>query len=194
MMNYIWAAIMLISIVTAFFTGKIDMVASASVQGAISGVTFILELVGVMCFWTGIMAIAERGKLIDVLSRLLRPLTRILFPDISPKSSAMNAIVMNMTANMLGMSNAATPLGLRAMVELDKLNNKRNTASNAMCMFVIINTASIQLIPATLIAIRTSAGSHAPTEVIVPIWIVSAMAVTVGVVSAKIFEKRRIHK
>ncbi len=192
MLNYIWAGIMLISIITSFFTGRTEEVSAAAMSGAADGITFILELAGIMCFWTGIMAIAERGKLTGVFARILRPVTKLLFPNIAPKSPAMNAIVMNMTANMLGMSNAATPLGLTAMSELDKLNKKSKTASNAMCMFVVINTASIQIIPATIIALRRGAGSAVPAEIVVPVWIASIATLAVGITAAKILERRRI--
>ena len=190
MMNYIWAAIMIISIVVSFFTGKFDAVSLAAIEGAGEGVKLVLELCGVMCFWTGIMEIAEKGGIVSALSRVLSPVTRLLFPKIPQKSRAMRAIVMNMTANILGMSNAATPLGLTAMHELQALSGG-TVASDEMCTFVVINTASIQLIPATLIALRASAGSAAPTEIMVPVWITSAAALTVGVTAAKIFEKRK---
>lgn len=189
MLNYLWAAIMLTAIVTSFFTGRTEAVSAAAVSGATEGVKFVLELAGVMCFWTGLMAVAEKSRMIKIFSKLLSPVTRILFPDIDQKSAAMDSIVMNMTANMLGMSNAATPLGLAAMKELDKLNRSSKTASNAMCMFAVINTASIQIIPATLIAMRQAAGSASPTEIIVPIWITSLASVLAVVAAAKIFEK-----
>ena len=191
MMNYIWAAIMIVSIVVSFFTGKFDAVSLAAIEGAGDGLKLVLELCGVMCFWTGIMEIAEKGGIINALARILAPVTRLLFPKIPQKSRAMRAIVMNMTANILGMSNAATPLGLSAMSELHMLSGRSRTASDEMCTFVVINTASIQLIPATLIALRASAGSDAPTEIMLPVWITSAAALAVGVTAAKIFQKRK---
>ncbi|MBQ7717873.1 MAG: nucleoside recognition protein [Clostridia bacterium] len=191
MMNYIWPAIMIISVVVSFFTGKFEAVSVAAIEGAGDGVKLCLELCGVMCFWTGIMEIAEKGGIVKRISKLLSPLTRLLFPKIPQNSRAMSAIVMNMTANILGMANAATPLGLKAMQELKELNKNKDSASDEMCMFVVINTASIQLIPATLIALRAAAGSAAPTEIILPVWITSAASVLVGVTAAKIFQKRK---
>jgi spore maturation protein A len=190
MLNIIWPVIMIFSIITAFFTGNAEAVASAAMTGAGDGVSFTIELLGIMCFWTGRMKIAEKCNLISVFAGFLRPITKLIFPDIRQNSPAMDAIVMNMTANMLGMSNAATPLGLRAMGELQKLSGDKKRASNSMCRFVIINTASIQILPATLIAIRSTAGSAAPSEIIVPIWITSVCAVLVGLLSSKAFEMK----
>lgn len=188
MLNYIWAGIMLLSIVVASFTGKIDRVAAASIDGAAGAVTFAISILGIMCLWTGLMKIASESGLVNFFSKMLRPLTRIIFPDVPQNSPAMNAIVMNMTANMFGMSNAATPLGLNAMRELNKLGTVwSRTATNPMCMFVVINTASIQLIPATVLALRQAASSTNPFEIIVPAWIASLCAVTAGVIAAKLF-------
>ncbi len=190
MLNFIWGFLILISVITAFFTGRIDMVSAAAMEGAAEGVTLILKMLGVMCFWTGLMEIAERAGIIKGVARLIRPITRLIFPRISPKGRAMEAIVMNISANLLGIGNAATPLGLRAMEALDAENGSKKRASDAMCMFVLINTASIQLLPTTLILLRQDAGSSAPAEIMVPVWIVSAAALLCGVISAKIFEKR----
>lgn len=189
MLNFIWAGFILTAIVTSFFTGKIEAVSSAALSGAMEGVNLCFEMAGVMCFWTGLMAVAEKSGLIRIFAKILRPVTRFLFPDIKKDSPAMDSIVMNISANMLGMSNAATPLGLRAMSELDKLQNRKK-ASNAMCMFAIINTASVQILPSTVIALRAAAGSAAPSEIIVPVWIVSVISLLVAVISAKYFEKR----
>lgn len=188
MLNYIWAGIMISSVIIAAFTGKLDQVATSSIDGAASAVTFAISMLGIMCLWTGLMKIASNSGLVIVFAKLLRPLTKILFPDIPQNSPAMNAIVMNMTANMFGMSNAATPLGLNAMRELNKLGNTwSKTATNSMCMFVVINTASIQVIPATVLALRQAANSHNPFEIIVPAWIASLCTVSVGVILVKIF-------
>lgn len=188
MLNYIWAGIMVISVAIAAFTGKLDQVASASIDGAANAVTFAISMMGIMCLWTGLMKIAANSGLVKLFAKALRPLTRLIFPDVPQDSPAMNAIVMNMTANMFGMSNAATPLGLNAMKELNKLGTVwSKTATNAMCMFVVINTASIQIIPATVLALRQAANSQNPFEIIVPAWIASICGVAVGVISAKLF-------
>ncbi len=190
MLNYIWGFMILIAVIAAFFTGRMDAVAAAAMEGAAAGINLVFEMLGVMCFWTGLMEIAQRAGLIRGIARLLRPLTRLLFPRLSPNGDAMEAIVMNISANLLGMSNAATPLGLRAMQMLDQENGGKKRASDAMCMFVLINTASIQLLPTTLILLRQNAGSQSPAEIMVPVWIVSVVALLCGVCSAKILQKR----
>ncbi len=189
MLNTIWGFMIIISVITGLITGKISLVASAVIDGASDGAALILSMLGVMCFWTGIMEIAEKGGIIRFISRLLRPITKMLFKKLNPEEPAMGAIVMNMAANLLGMGNAATPLGLRAMQLLDEKNGGRKKASHEMCMFVLINTASLQLIPTTVILLRQTMGSSAPGEIIVPVWLVSASALLVGVVSAGLFRK-----
>lgn len=190
MLNYIWAFMILIAVITGFITGRIHLVAEAAISGAGDGVNLILSMLGVMCFWTGILEIAEKGGIIRGISALLRPVTKLLFPRLSKNDPATGAIVMNMAANLLGMGNAATPLGLRAMQLLDEKNSGRKRASEEMCMFVLINTASLQLLPTTILLLRQNMGSSSPGEIILPVWIVSAMALLVGVLSAKFFQKR----
>ncbi len=190
MLNILWAFMLLAAIITGMFTGKIDLVGEAAISGAGEGATLVLGMLGVMCFWTGLMAIAEKSGIIEKVATLLRPLTRLLFPRLSKNDPALGAIVMNMAANLLGMGNAATPLGLRAMRLLDEKNGRKARASNEMCMFVLINTASLQFLPTTLMLLRQNNGSANPGEIIVPVWIVSVCALVVAVVSAKIFQKR----
>ena len=184
MLNYIWGGMMLISIVFGAFNGTLQNVASAIMTGASDGVNTSLSLLGVMCLWSGIMEIANNSGFVKFFAVLLRPLTKILFPRLKSDSEAINAIVMNMTANMLGMSNAATPLGIKAVKELHKLNPSK-VASDEICMFVVINTASIQLIPSTVLALRQSVNSANAFEIIFPVWIVSIVAITVGVITCK---------
>lgn len=192
MLNYIWCGMIVISFITAVFTGRLDALTQGAMEGAASAVETCIGLLGTMCLWTGIARIAEDSGLVNVFAKLLRPVTRIIFPRLKADSPSMRAIVMNMVANLLGMGNAATPLGLAAMGELNKLNSGKSTASNEMCMFVVINTASIQLIPSTVIALRQMYGSAAPSEIVVPVWLCSICAVTVGIIAAKIFEKRNV--
>lgn len=180
----------LLSFVTAIFTGKIEAVTAAALEGAGAATELCIGLLGTMCLWTGLARIAEESGLVQVFAKVLRPVTSIIFPKLNPSSPAIRAIVLNMVANLLGMGNAATPLGIAAMKELDKLNHGKSEASDEMCMFAIINTASIQLIPSTVISLRQLYGSTNPSEIILPIWIVSILTVTVGVTSAKIFQKR----
>lgn len=194
MLNYIWSAMIVLSFVVSIFTGRINEVAGAAMDGAAGAVETCVGLLGVMCLWTGIAKIAENSGLINVFSRLLRPITKFMFPNLSKNSAAHSAIVMNMVANILGMGNAATPLGLRAMKELDRINPHKNSASDEMCMFAVINTASIQIIPATVIALRQLHGSKAPSEIIFPVWICSITAATVGILAAKAFAAKNRKK
>lgn len=188
-MNIIWGIIILISVIFSAFNGTLTDTANAVTEGAQKGVEITLMLTGVMCLWSGVMKIASKSGLIKIISRLLQPLTRFLFPDVPKDSPASDAIVMNMTANILGMSNAATPLGLRAVKEMQKIS-KSDTASDALCMFIVVNTASIQLIPATILTIRANMGSTAVYSIIPAVWLSSVTALTVGVITAKIFAKR----
>ena len=189
MLNYIWAGLILISYIFAIINGRVELVTQAALSGAGDAVKMIFSLLGIMCFWTGLLQIAKKSKLTDKFAKLITPLTRLLFPELKEGSNAINAIVMNMMANILGLSNAATPLGLKAMEELDKENGGDSVASNAMCMFVVINTAALDLIPTTVIALRSAAGSQNPFEIIVPAWISSVISIICGVCAAKIFSK-----
>ncbi|MEP7234623.1 MAG: nucleoside recognition domain-containing protein [Ignavibacteriota bacterium] len=145
-------------------------------------VTIVLGLIGIMALWLGIMKIAEAAGLITLLAKLAKPVMVRLFPDVPPEHPAMGAMLSNMAANFLGLSNAATPLGLKAMEELNKLNPNAGTATNAMCMFLTINTSAITLIPATVIAIRVSLGSKNPTDIIIPTFIATVIALTCGII------------
>ncbi len=189
MLNYIWAVMMITAIIFSIFTGRISEVSSALMSGAEDAVGMTISLMGIMCFWTGIMNIAENTGVTDIIAKLLTPLTKILFPKLKD-AKAKNAIIMNMTANMLGLSNAATPLGLKAMQELNRLADGK-TATDEMCMFIVINTASLQIIPSTVIALRQAAGSATPTDIIIPVWVCSICVITAGVLAVKIFSKRQ---
>lgn len=190
MINYIWAGMITLSFLFAMLTGSLDKVNTALVSGAQSAVEMSIGLLGLMCFWTGLLEIAKKSGMTELLSKALEPVMRKLFPELKKDSPAIGAMLLNMVANFLGLSNAATPLGLKAMEELDKENNHKKRASNAMCLFVVINTASITLIPTTVIALRTSNGSEDPFSVIVPVWICSIISVTVGIIVAKLLGKR----
>jgi spore maturation protein SpmA len=146
-----------------------------------TAVTIALGLIGVMALWLGIMKIAEAAGLITLLAKMAKPLMVRLFPEVPPEHPAMGAMLSNMAANLLGLSNAATPLGLKAMEELNKLNPNTGTATNAMCMFLTINTSAITLIPATVIAIRVSLGSHDPSDIIIPTFLATLIALICGV-------------
>jgi len=191
MLNYIWAFMILFSFTIAAFNGRLEETTQAALHSAGTAVEMAVGLLGIMCLWTGLMNIANQSRFIDVIARMIRPLTKWLFPQLHPSSKAMGAIVMNMVANMMGLSNAATPLGLKAMKELHKLNHESETASDAMCMFVVINTASIQIIPSTVIAIRSSMGSVNPFEIIVPVWISSILSLLAGVIAVKFMQRKK---
>lgn len=189
MLNYIWSGMIVAGFLVGGLTGKIDSVTAAAIDGAGLAVETALSLLGSMCLWTGLAKIAEESGLVDVFAKILKPLTKLIFPKLSPSSKAHKAIVLNMVANILGMGNAATPLGIAAMKELDRINKGSQTASDEMCMFVVINTASLQLIPSTIISLRQIYGSQNPTEIIAPVWICSLCALVVGITAAKLFQK-----
>ena len=175
-----------IGFIVGILTGRMDVVTKAAIESSQTAVTVCIGLTGVMCLWTGLMKIAEKGGMIKAISRFVQPVMKFLFPEIPKDDPAMGAIVMNLVANFLGLGNAATPLGIKAMGELQRLNKGRESASNSMCMFLVLNTAAIQLVPASIIALRTSAGSIKPTEIIVCIWIASICATVAGVIATKI--------
>ncbi|HEY5585911.1 MAG TPA: nucleoside recognition domain-containing protein [Ruminiclostridium sp.] len=189
MLNYIWVGLLLIGFIVGIINGRIDEVTKAAMDSAQSAVMVCIGLLGVMCLWTGLMKIAEKSGLITSIGRLVRPILVYLFPDIPKDHPALGAIVMNLVANFLGLGNAATPLGIKAMIELQSLNKDKKTASDSMCMFLVLNTAAIQLIPANIIALRTSEGSRKPAEIIVCIWIASICATIMGVIAAKLLAK-----
>jgi spore maturation protein A len=154
MLNYVWFALIAVSFVVGSYTGKIDAVTEAAISSAESSVELAIGLIGIMALWLGIMKIAEESGLIDVIAKVVRPITLWLFPEVPPDHPAISSIVLNMSANILGLGNAATPLGLKAMQELQELNDSKDTATNAMCTFLAINTSSVQLIlPATVVAL-----------------------------------------
>ncbi len=190
MMNYIWGGMIIVSLIVSVFTGRVEQTAAAAVSGAGEAVNLSISLLGIMCLWTGISKIGEDAGLIRLISKLLKPALKRLFPRLDPDSGAFGSVVMNIVANLLGMGNAATPLGISAVGKLKKLNNDRNAASNEMCMLVVLNTASLQLIPTTLISLRQTWGSASPGGVIPAIWICEICALAVGITAVKLLEKR----
>lgn len=194
-MGYIFGGMIIVSVLFSFGGGSPEAVAQAALSGAENAVKLSFDLLGMMCFWSGLLEVARRAQLTEKLSRLIAPVTKFLFPRLPSDSPAVSAMIMNITANVLGLSNAATPLGLAAMTELQKLNPKKERASDEMCMFVVLNTASISLLPTTVITMRAAAGSSDPFSIIVPVWLCSALALTVGVLMAKLLsarERRRL--
>jgi spore maturation protein A len=165
-LNLIWLGLILISVVVAAINGRIEVISQASFEGAKTGVTVCFGLLSILVFWMGMMKIAEKSGLLHLLSKLLSPVVGRLFPDVPKGHPALGYIMSNMSANILGLGNAATPMGLKAMEELQKLNPDKNTASASMCTLLAINTASITLIPTTIIAIRMQYGSSQPVEIV----------------------------
>lgn len=189
MINYIWFAMIFFGIIFALFTGNGDKITEAIVLGSESTVSFLIELVGIMCFWCGVMKIAEKSGLTTQIARILRPLLKKLFKEAATDEKALGAIVMNLTANMMGLSNAATPFGIKAMEEMDRLNKKSSVASNDMALFLVMNAACIQLVPTTVISIRAAANSVNPGIIILPAIISTTIAAIVGVVCCKILQR-----
>ncbi len=190
-LDILWFSMLILSVVCAVCTGRMEELSAAAAGGADQAVRLLLSMAGVMCLWTGLLKIAERSGATAVIARLLSPLLSVLMPDYEKGSEAMQAVSANITANILGLGNAATPLGVKAMKELQKNNLLRTSPNNSMVMFVVINTASVQIIPSTLAAIRQAAGSSHPFGVLPYIWMTSAVTLFVGVVLAKLFSLRR---
>lgn len=194
MLNIIWLSMLLISVVVGIFTGRLDAVVSAVAEYAKLGFEVALGLVGVMSLWLGIMKIATESGLINIVARILRPVMRFLFPEVPEDHPAIGAMILNISANMLGMANAATPFGLQAMRELQKLNEHTHTATNAMCTFLAVNTSSVQLIPATAIAYLAANGSTSPTSVIFSSLLATSVSTVVAIVVVKQLAKLPMYK
>ena len=167
---------------------KLGQVTSAAIEAAGLSVKIAFGLIGVMALWLGIMRVAEEAGAIKILAKAVRPITKRLFPTIPSEHPAVGAMVMNIAANMLGLSNAATPLGLKAMEELDKLNPEKGKATDDMITFLVINTSAITIVPATAIAIRASLGSVNPQQIVVPAILSASMATLVGVTTVKLIQ------
>jgi len=190
MLNYIWLGLILAAVLMGGASGHLKELTDATFDSAKAAVmTIALPLAGAMALWLGMMRLAEKSGLVQVLARMLRPPLRLLFPDVPADHPAMGAIVMNIAANMLGLGNAATPLGLRAMQRLERLNPIPGTASNAMCTFLAINTSSVQLIPATAVAILAGAGSTNPTAIIGTALFATTCAALAGIISVKFLQR-----
>lgn len=190
MLNVIWPVFIIISIVYAFFVGRIEEVNSAIFESAESTVNLMLTFFGTLCLWNGIMEIASATSLMEKLTKILAPVMKFLFPDIKKQDKEYKEISMNMVANILGLGNAATPLGLKAMETMQEKNPNKEKLSNSMATLIVINTASLQIIPTTIIAVRTSLDSANPTSIIVPVWIATIAAFATVVILSKILSKK----
>lgn len=186
-MAWIWTGMAVLSILCSLATGRGDLVAAAAVEGAQAAVDLCVSIAGMLCLWTGVMEIMRRSGLAEGLSRLLRPVLSALFPQVSKDRGVMDSISANVSANLLGLGNAATPLGIEAVRRMER--KSPGTASDAMCMLVVCNTASIQLIPTTVASVRAAAGSSSPFDILPAVWLASALSVGVGIAACKLFAR-----
>ena len=191
MLNYIWFGLIFISVVVGTITGRIDEVTEAAIAMSKTSVEIAIGLVGIMAPWLGTMRIAEESGLIQIIARALRPITIRLFPDVPSDHPAIGSIVLNMAANMLGLGNAATPMGLKAMKELQELNQQKDTATDAMCTFLAINTSSVQIIlPATVVGLMGAASN----QIFITTIIATGLSTVAAIVSVKFLSKMKRFK
>lgn len=196
MLNSFWPICIIISIGFAIVTGNIDKINNSVFESAETAVNLSITLLGTMTLWSGIMEIAVNTSIIAKIEKMLKPIMSLLFPKMRNSDNEYKEICMNIIANLLGLGNAATPLGLKAMQSMQEKNNNKNRLTDEMVMLIVINTASLQIIPTTVIAIRSSLGSSEPTKIIVPVWIATICAAITAIVITKIFikleKKRRV--
>jgi len=195
MLNYIWIFLFTIGYVVAMVNGNTELVTKNLFDSATGAVNLCIGLAGAICFWTGLMEIAKKAGILKVISKLAAPAMNFLFPNIPKGHPSRASIVLNLSANFLGIGNAATPFGIRAMQELNTINTNRSVISREMIMFLILNTSMIQLIPGTIMALRSNAGSQNPSHIVPEIWIVSLGTMLFGILLVKIcdaiFERRK---
>lgn len=187
MLNILWPIFIIISIIYSIFSGNVENLNNSVFESTKNAVDLTLTLIGTTCLWSGIMEIASKTQIIEYLSKFLKLIVKKLLGDMSENSY--NNIIMNIIANILGLGNAATPLGLKAMKELQKENKDKEILSDNMMMLIVLNTASLQIIPTTVIAIRSSLGSENPTQIIFPVWVSTICAAIVGIIFTKIIIK-----
>ena len=191
MLNYIWFSLIFISVVVGTITGRIDQVTEAAISMSKTSVEIAIGLVGIMALWLGTMKIAEESGLIQIIAKALRPITIRLFPDVPADHPAIGSIVLNMAANILGLGNAATPIGLKAMRELQDLNKKKDTATDAMCTFLAINTSSVQIIlPATVVGLMGAAAN----QIFITTIIATGLSTIAAIISVKFFARMKRFK
>lgn len=189
MINYIWFVMIFLGLIVGIFTGNGEGISNSIIGSIDSTVSFIIGLVGLMCFWCGVMKVAEKSGFTEKLAKLMKPILKLIFKESAKDEKALGAIVMNITANMMGLGNAATPFGIKAMEEMDRLNNEKGRASNDMALFLVLNAACIQLVPSTVLSIRAAAGSTNPGVIILPAIISTGTAAIVGVICCKILQR-----
>ncbi len=189
MLNLVWPIFIIISFSYAILTGNLANLNTSIFESVESAVNLTITMLGTMCLWSGIINVAVNTNIMKLINKLLKPIIRFLFPEIKENRKAQDEISMNMIANILGLGNAATPLGLKAMETLQKENKNKKQLSNSMIMLIVLNTASIQLIPTTIIAIRTSLESENPTSIIFPVWVATICAGITGITVTKLLIK-----
>ena len=189
MLNYLWPLFIITSFIYSICFGNIENTNISIFESTESAVNLCIKLLGTICLWNGIMKIVEKSSIIYKLNGLLRPIFNVLFPKLNENDEAYKNISMNVIANIMGLGNAATPMGIKAMKSLQKRNKTKEKLSDEMVIFIVLNTASIQIIPTTVIAIRNSLGSNNPTAIIFPVWIATVCAATVAVTTAKILTR-----
>lgn len=187
-MNYIWYFLIIFSIIFGAINGKLDEVTNAVFSGTQLAIKIVITLLGIMTFWLGIMKIAEKSGIVEFLAKILNPVAKIIFPEVKD-NKIIGDIAMNFSANAMGLANAATPMGIKAMEGLQEINTDKESASDSMCTFLAMNTAGFQLIPATVIAILAANGYKNPTEIILPTLIVTGTAFTFAILISKFFQK-----
>ena len=183
-MTWIWTGMVVLSLVFGLLTGQLDAVADAAMDGAASAVELSLSMAGILCLWSGVMEIMNVCGLSKGMSRVFRPLLRRLMPEASRDPETLSALSANVSANLLGLGNAATPLGIQAARRMAR--GCGGTASDELCLLVVLNTASIQLLPATIASVRSASGAEAPFDILPAVWLASALSVTVGILVAKL--------
>ena len=190
MLNILWPIFIILSVIYGLIYGKADEINNGMFESLSDAIELSITFLGTISLWNGIMEICKKTSLMDKLTGFLKPFINFLFPELKKNETAKQEISMNMIANILGLGNAATPLGLKPMKTMQKENPKKDTLSNSMMMFIVINTASIQLIPTNVIAIRTSLNSENPTSIIAPVWIATIIAAVIGIFFTKILIKK----
>ena len=189
MLNIVWPIFIIISFSFAIFSGNIEKLNSSIFESTTDAINLSISLLGTICLWNGIMQIANKTSIIDRLTNLLKPAMNFLFPELKQEKEIQKEISLNVIANILGLGNAATPLGLKAMKSMQKKNPKKDTLTNSMITFIVLNTASLQIIPTTVIAIRSSMNSKNPTSIVFPVWIATICAAIAGITATKLFIK-----
>lgn len=189
LMNYIFFLLIAGSIIISFVTGNTEKVINAMLDGCNLAVKIAFSLIGIMAFWLGLMKIAEKSGLVKVIAKMLYPIAKLLFKNVKSNSNVIGDITMSISANALGLTNAATPIGLKVMKELQEDNKNKDVATDNMCMFLGMNTAGFQIIPATVIAILVGLGADNPAEIILPTLIVTTISFLVAIITALIFSK-----